>query len=143
MKFLIYYLEQLIMNDLAIIDVSSSLIILNAALRGAAILRARQQKGHQTSAFTPAEEQIGHGQEPDISSALHFVSEGGELMKRTRKGMLPLSTFPTSCQAAHQLLSKNEPVDAVEYYTEQCQCNDGCHRNTQYNITLINHIKIL
>ncbi|XP_043706418.1 VAN3-binding protein isoform X2 [Telopea speciosissima] len=58
------------------------------ALRGAATLRARQHKELWASPFALADEQIVEGKETDVSPALRFVSEGGELLKRTRKGAL-------------------------------------------------------
>ena len=57
------------------------------ALRGAAILRTRLQKGYGTTAFALAEEK-GECNESNIFMALNFVSRGGELLKRTRKGTL-------------------------------------------------------
>jgi hypothetical protein len=54
-----------------------------AALRGAAMLRARLHKEIQATALP------GDGREPERDiSPLVFVSRGGELLKRTRQGAL-------------------------------------------------------
>lgn len=58
----------------------------NAALRGAATLRARMQKGPGTTAFALGEEKGEEDKEASITAALNFVTKGGELLKRTRKG---------------------------------------------------------
>ncbi|GJU31844.1 VAN3-binding protein-like protein isoform X1 [Tanacetum coccineum] len=55
------------------------------ALRGAATLRARLQKGTTTMALG---EQGEEGKEVSVLEALNFVSKGGELLKLTRKGDL-------------------------------------------------------
>ncbi|KAH9799579.1 phosphoinositide binding protein [Citrus sinensis] len=59
-----------------------------AALRGAATLRARLQKGYGMTTISLAEEKGHEGKESNISAALNLVSKGGELLKRTRKGAL-------------------------------------------------------
>ncbi|KAH9761178.1 phosphoinositide binding protein [Citrus sinensis] len=58
------------------------------ALRGAATLRARLQKGYGMTTISLAEEKGHEGKESNISAALNLVSKGGELLKRTRKGAL-------------------------------------------------------
>lgn len=61
-----------------------------AALRGAATLRATLQKGYGMTTISLAEEKGHEGKESNISAALNLVSKGGELLKRTRKGIHPL-----------------------------------------------------
>lgn len=61
------------------------LVVYVTALRGAAILRTRLQKGYGTTTFALADEK-GEGNESNILAALNFVSKGRELLKRTRKG---------------------------------------------------------
>ncbi|XP_071714795.1 VAN3-binding protein [Rutidosis leptorrhynchoides] len=56
------------------------------ALRGAATLRARLQKGAANMAL--AEEFGEEGKEVNVIAALNFASKGGELLKLTRKGDL-------------------------------------------------------
>ncbi|XP_058114412.1 VAN3-binding protein [Magnolia sinica] len=58
------------------------------ALRGAAALRARLHKGLQTAVVGPSEESTGEERQSEICTALKFVTKGGELLKRTRKGAL-------------------------------------------------------
>lgn len=57
--------------------------ITNAALRGAATLKARLEKGYGAASISLTDEQV---EEANVSVALNFVSKGGELLKRTRKG---------------------------------------------------------
>ncbi|CAK9166091.1 unnamed protein product [Ilex paraguariensis] len=58
------------------------------ALRGAATLRARLQKGYGASTIALAEQQTEEGKELNVLTALNFVSKGGEILKRTRKGVV-------------------------------------------------------
>ncbi|XP_025012675.1 VAN3-binding protein isoform X2 [Ricinus communis] len=57
------------------------------ALRGANTLKASFQKGYITTAFALVEEKSEEGKESNILAALNFVTRGGELLKRTRKGI--------------------------------------------------------
>lgn len=60
-----------------------------AALRGAATLKARLQKGYGGPVIglgEEKEEKTEADKENFTSVALDFVSRGGELLKRTRKG---------------------------------------------------------
>ncbi|KAG5562554.1 hypothetical protein RHGRI_005326 [Rhododendron griersonianum] len=58
------------------------------ALRGAATLKARLQKGYSTAAIALTGEQVEEGRESNVAETLNFVSNGGELLKRTRKGII-------------------------------------------------------
>lgn len=58
----------------------------DAALRAAATLRARMQKGYPAATITLADEHDEDGRESNVLTAMDFVSRGGELLKRTRKG---------------------------------------------------------
>jgi len=58
-----------------------------AALRGAATLKARLQKGPGATAIPLVEEKCDESKEANILTALDYVFKGGELLKRTRKGM--------------------------------------------------------
>lgn len=66
------------------------------ALRGASILKTRMQKGYGTTAATCTtafgvsddnKDKLDQANESNtILSSLNFVSRGGDLLKRTRKG---------------------------------------------------------
>lgn len=56
-------------------------------MRGAATLKARLQKGYSTAAIALTGEQVEEGRESNVAETLNFVSKGGELLKRTRKGI--------------------------------------------------------
>lgn len=58
------------------------------ALRGAATLKARLQKGLGATTIPPIEEKCGEAKEAGILTALDCFFRGGELLKRTRKGVL-------------------------------------------------------
>lgn len=62
-----------------------------AALRGAATLKARLQKGIGGTTFPLMEEKCEEGKEANILTVLDCVFRGGELLKRTRKGILSYS----------------------------------------------------
>ncbi|RZC15656.1 VAN3-binding protein isoform D [Glycine soja] len=57
------------------------------ALRGAATLKARLQKGPGATSIPLVEEKCDERKEANILTALDYVFRGGELLKRTRKGM--------------------------------------------------------
>jgi len=58
-----------------------------AALRGAATLKARLEKGLGATTIPTLEEKCGVAKEANILTALDCVFRGGVLLKRTRKGM--------------------------------------------------------
>ncbi|XP_068638525.1 VAN3-binding protein-like [Aristolochia californica] len=61
------------------------------ALRGATALRARLLKGSRPAVLCPSDSSIelaGENEKTMTSYALNFVSAGGDLLKRTRKGVL-------------------------------------------------------
>ncbi|XP_019432253.1 PREDICTED: VAN3-binding protein isoform X2 [Lupinus angustifolius] len=58
------------------------------ALRGAATLKTRLQKGLGATTLPLVEEKYDESKEAKILTALDYVFTGGELLKRTRKGAL-------------------------------------------------------
>ncbi|XP_008466057.2 VAN3-binding protein isoform X4 [Cucumis melo] len=59
------------------------------ALRGAATLRTRLEKGLGATNFGVGEDKVEEeGKESNVLLAISYVSRGGELLKRTRKGIL-------------------------------------------------------
>jgi hypothetical protein len=71
-----------------------------AALRGAAMLRARLHKEIQATALP------GDGREPERDiSPLVFVSRGGELLKRTRQGILHWKLVTVHINSSFQVLA--------------------------------------
>ncbi|CAK7353246.1 unnamed protein product [Dovyalis caffra] len=76
------------------------------ALRGAATLRARMQKGPGTTAFALGEEKNEEDREANITAALHFVTKGGELLKRTRKGALHWKRVSFNINSNWQVVAK-------------------------------------
>lgn len=62
-------------------------MLIRTALRGAATLRARLYKEHGAANIALTEENVLSSKDSNSSVAMNFVSKGGELLKRTRKGI--------------------------------------------------------
>jgi hypothetical protein len=78
-------------------------VSLVAALRGAAMLRARLHKEIQATALP------GDGREPERDiSPLVFVSRGGELLKRTRQGALHWKLVSVYINSSFQVKYQHE-----------------------------------
>ncbi|KAJ4958505.1 hypothetical protein NE237_025616 [Protea cynaroides] len=92
------------------------------ALRGAAILRARQHKGLWATTLAPAEEQNVDGKDTDFSLALRFVSEGKELLKRTRKGALHWKQVYFYVNSSWQVIAKMKSKHMAGAYTKKKKC---------------------
>ncbi|KAF3446418.1 hypothetical protein FNV43_RR11597 [Rhamnella rubrinervis] len=75
------------------------------ALRAAAILRTKLQKGYGTKTFALADEK-GEGKDSNMLIALNFVSKGGELLKRTRKGALHWKQVSFDINSNMQVVAK-------------------------------------
>ncbi|XP_074276497.1 VAN3-binding protein isoform X2 [Silene latifolia] len=76
------------------------------ALRGAAILKARLQKGYAGTGLPLSEEQSEDGRELNSMTAMNFVMQGGDLLKRTRKGDLHWKRVSFSLNSALQIVVK-------------------------------------
>ncbi|XP_062101506.1 VAN3-binding protein [Humulus lupulus] len=91
------------------------------ALRGAAILRARLQKGCGSTTFALAEEK-GEGHESKAFTALNFVCRGGELLKRTRKGDLHWKQVSFSINSNWQVVAKLKSKYMGGTFTKKTKC---------------------
>ncbi|PON73232.1 Rho GTPase activating protein [Parasponia andersonii] len=91
------------------------------ALRGAAILRTRLQKGHGTTTFFLAEEK-GEGNESNVFTALNHISRGGELLKRTRKGDLHWKQVSFSINSNSQVVVKMKSKYMAGTFTKKKKC---------------------
>ncbi|KAH7840544.1 hypothetical protein Vadar_018404 [Vaccinium darrowii] len=92
------------------------------ALRGAATLKARLQKGYGTAAIALTGEQTEEGRESNVSETLHFVSKGGELLKRTRKGALHLKKVSFNINANWQVVAKMKSKHMAGTFTKKKKC---------------------
>ncbi|CBI20866.3 unnamed protein product, partial [Vitis vinifera] len=92
------------------------------ALRGAATLRARLQKGCGTATLVLSEEQIEEGRESNILIALNFVSRGGELLKRTRKGALHWKQVSFNIDSCWQVAVKMKSKHMAGTFTKKKKC---------------------
>ncbi|KAJ4708063.1 Van3-binding protein [Melia azedarach] len=92
------------------------------ALRGAATLRARLQKGYGMTTIALADEKGQEGKESNISTALHFVSRGGELLKRTRKGALHWKQVSFNINSNLQVVAKLKSKHMAGTFTKKKKC---------------------
>ncbi|KAI7745116.1 hypothetical protein M8C21_032012, partial [Ambrosia artemisiifolia] len=87
------------------------------ALRGAATLRARLQKGAATMAL--GEDQCEEGKESNVLAALNFVSKGGQLLKLTRKGDLHWKQVSFKVNAKWQVVAKLKSKHIAGTFTKK------------------------
>ncbi|KAF5456489.1 hypothetical protein F2P56_025967 [Juglans regia] len=92
------------------------------ALRGAAALRARLQKGHGAATLALAEEMGEEREEVNILTALNFVSKGGELLKRTRKGDLHWKQVSFNINSNWQVVAKMKSKYMAGTFTKKRKC---------------------
>ncbi|XP_034893474.1 uncharacterized protein [Populus alba] len=92
------------------------------ALRGAATLRARMQKGPGTTAFVLGEEKGEEDKEANITAALNFVTKGGELLKRTRKGALHWKRVSFNINSSWQVIVKMKSKHMGGTFTKKKKC---------------------
>ncbi|RCV23457.1 hypothetical protein SEVIR_5G007500v4 [Setaria viridis] len=93
------------------------------ALRGAAMLRARLHKEIQATALP------GDGREPERDiSPLVFVSRGGELLKRTRQGILHWKLVTVYINSSFQVVLKMQSAHMAGTFikTKKCVILDVC-----------------
>ncbi|XP_031258169.1 VAN3-binding protein [Pistacia vera] len=92
------------------------------ALRGASILRARLQKGYGMTPFALADEKGQEGKESNIPIALNFVSTGGEILKRTRKGALHWKQLSFNINSNLQVVAKMKSKHIAGTFTKKKKC---------------------
>ncbi|CAK9166095.1 unnamed protein product [Ilex paraguariensis] len=92
------------------------------ALRGAATLRARLQKGYGASTIALAEQQTEEGKELNVLTALNFVSKGGEIFKRTRKGDLHWKQVSFNINSNCQVVAKMKSKHMAGTFTKKKKC---------------------
>ncbi|KAG2594658.1 VAN3-binding protein-like isoform X2 [Panicum virgatum] len=93
------------------------------ALRGAAMLRARLHKEIEATALP------GDGREPERDiSPLVFVSRGGELLKRTRQGILHWKLVTVYINSSFQVVLKMQSAHMAGTFikTKKCVVLDVC-----------------
>ncbi|XP_010047271.2 VAN3-binding protein [Eucalyptus grandis] len=94
------------------------------ALRGAATLRSRLQKGYGGGTFAMAEDKGETDKENymSMSNALDFVSKGGELLKRTRKGALHWKQVSFNVNSNFQVVAKLKSKHVAGTFTKKKKC---------------------
>uniref|UniRef100_A0A5B7AWN4 PH domain-containing protein n=1 Tax=Davidia involucrata TaxID=16924 RepID=A0A5B7AWN4_DAVIN len=90
------------------------------ALRGAATQRARLQKGYGSATIALSEEQ--EGKELNVTAVLNFVSKGGELLKRTRKGALHWKQVSFNINSNWQVVAKMKSRHIAGTFTKKKKC---------------------
>ncbi|XP_055820555.1 VAN3-binding protein-like isoform X2 [Solanum dulcamara] len=92
------------------------------ALRGAATLRARLQKGNRAAAVALADECVEGNKESNVTAALSFVAKGGELLKRTRKGDLHWKQVYFNINSDCQVIAKMKSKHMAGTFTKKKKC---------------------
>ncbi|XP_060208299.1 VAN3-binding protein-like isoform X3 [Lycium barbarum] len=92
------------------------------ALRGAATLRARLQKGNGAAAVALADERVEGSKESTVTAALSFVAKGGELLKRTRKGDLHWKQVSFNISPDWQVIVKMKSKYMAGTFTKKKKC---------------------
>ncbi|KAK1663416.1 hypothetical protein QYE76_051575 [Lolium multiflorum] len=90
------------------------------ALRGAAMLRARLHKEIQATALPPGDG-AGRASERDISPLI-FVSRGGELLKRTRQGILHWKLVTAYIDPNFQVIIKMKSAHMAGTFIKTKKC---------------------
>ncbi|XP_051223929.1 uncharacterized protein [Lolium perenne] len=91
------------------------------ALRGAAMLRARLHKEIQATALPPGDGDAGRASERDISPLI-FVSRGGELLKRTRQGILHWKLVTAYIDPNFQVIIKMKSAHMAGTFIKTKKC---------------------
>ncbi|KAG5034369.1 hypothetical protein JHK87_009279 [Glycine soja] len=100
------------------------------ALRGAATLKARLQKGPGATSIPLVEEKCDERKEANILTALDYVFRGGELLKRTRKGALHWKQVSFNINSNLQVVVKMKSKHMAGTFTKKKKyivtgvCND-------------------
>ncbi|XP_031119287.1 VAN3-binding protein isoform X3 [Ipomoea triloba] len=89
------------------------------ALRGAATLRTRLQKGSGAEAIALADEQNDISKESNVTATLNFVSRGGELLKCTRKGDLHWKQVSFNINSNWQVVAKMKSKHMAGTFTKK------------------------
>ncbi|MCD9645829.1 hypothetical protein HAX54_035125 [Datura stramonium] len=92
------------------------------ALRGAATLRARLQKGNGAAVVALADERVEGNKESTVTAALSFVAKGGELLKRTRKGDLHWKQVSFNINSDWQVIAKMKSKHMAGTFTKKKKC---------------------
>ncbi|XP_038897272.1 VAN3-binding protein [Benincasa hispida] len=93
------------------------------ALRGAATLRTRLEKGLGATNFGVGEDKVEEeGKESNILIAINYVSRGGELLKRTRKGVLHWKQVSFNINSNWQVVAKLKSRYMAGTFTKNKKC---------------------
>ncbi|XP_023535236.1 VAN3-binding protein-like isoform X1 [Cucurbita pepo subsp. pepo] len=93
------------------------------ALRGAATLRSRLEKGLGGTNFGVGEDKVEEeGKESNMLIAINHVSRGGELLKRTRKGVLHWKQVSFNINSNWQVVAKLKSRHMAATFTKNKKC---------------------
>ncbi|KAJ6698009.1 PHOSPHOINOSITIDE BINDING PROTEIN [Salix purpurea] len=91
-------------------------------LRAAATIKATMQKGPGIKAFSLGEDENEEDKEANITAALNFVTKGGELLKRTRKGALHWKQVSFNTNSNWQVVAKMKSKHMGGTFTKKKKC---------------------
>ncbi|XP_021907549.1 VAN3-binding protein isoform X2 [Carica papaya] len=92
------------------------------ALGGAATLKSRLQNVYGITTSNLVKEKEEEDSEPNMSKALNYVSVGGELLKRTRKGDLHWKQVSFNINSNWQLVAKMKSKHIAGTFTKKKKC---------------------
>ncbi|KAG5244262.1 VAN3-binding protein [Salix suchowensis] len=94
-------------------------------LRAAATIKATTQKGPGIKAFSLGEDKNEEDKEANITAALNFVTKGGELLKRTRKGALHWKQVSFNTNSNWQVVAKMKSKHMGGTFTKKKKCKQS------------------
>ncbi|RHN59939.1 putative pleckstrin-like, plant [Medicago truncatula] len=89
------------------------------ALRGAATLKARMEKGLGATTIPTVEEKCGEAKEANMLTALDCVFRGGVLLKHTRKGVLHWKQVSFNINSNLQVVAKMKSKHIAGTFTKK------------------------
>lgn len=92
------------------------------ALGGAATLKSRLQNVYGITTSNLVKEKEEEDSEPNMSKALNYVSVGGELLKRTRKGDLHWKQVSFNINSNWQVVAKMKSKHIAGTFTKKKKC---------------------
>ncbi|KAL6985428.1 hypothetical protein U1Q18_018802 [Sarracenia purpurea var. burkii] len=92
------------------------------ALRGAATMKARLQKGYAAATIALGDQLVEENRESSVLTALDFVSKGGELLKCTRKGDLHWKQVSFHMNSNWQVVAKMKSKHMAGTFTKKKKC---------------------
>lgn len=95
------------------------------------------QKGYAAAPIALTEEHAENNKEPNVLAAIDFVSRGGELLKRTRKGNSSFDLKLDDCKICYSQFHDKIIVDAGDLHWKLVSINLNSDWQVQEKLSLI------